>query len=109
MAPQQTAASSAEQLAVLMPVIGCRYVFRYPVARRFRHNFYTGRPGSSGSRNVTADESAVDLLSWIVVEDIHEGQYAGAFYVAVQFTNVDGTALWTNYSRNAHYWLLDAA
>ena len=109
MASQQTAASKAEQLAVSMPVIGCRYVFRYPVARRFRHNFYTGRPGASESRKVTADESAVDLLSWIVVEDIYEGQYAGAYYVAVQFTNVNGTALWSNYSNNAHCWLLDAA
>ena len=101
----------------LRPGLGTRLKFRYPRARRFRHKFYTGWPGEDGSRQVKADESLVDLDSSIVVEAvstlhatpwINDADRGNAQFIAVMFTNTDGRQLWTNYSKNAHIWMVHA-
>ena len=57
------------------------------------------------SRSVPSAKSKVNLRRWITVEDVYDGWYGGAHYIAVRLTNTNGETLLTNYSKDSHRWM----
>ena len=88
------------------PLVGDTLHFRYPDSPTFRHAVYDDFPHG---RRVRAAEAYVDLHGAIWVEEVREaylrttrrprGSSTRVLFVAVRFTAVNGTVLWSNYSK----------
>ena len=81
-------------MAPLPPATGDIMSFRYP-DERF-HRFYDSFPYG---RTVRPFAAFVDLHGTILVQDVQTRTIDGIEWVAVQFTAVNGTILWTNFSK----------
>ena len=83
--------------------IGTRFVITGPnPCGGWKPRFWTGFPGSPGSRRVKADEQWIDVQQTFTVEELQR-QRRYPFFVTAR-VRVDDKYLWINIAKNHDMW-----